>query len=272
MLYNNVVRRLEVKNIGQKGATQALHIFNKAYEDGKPAKSIVLESYELILSHETWAINTKLKIWRILAHSIYSEYPNLKDYIDSLNIRKQEVIKVYLNQRELEKLFDNMLITSSTGQGFKAPKTDILKACIFSAFTGLRLSDLKAIKWEDIYDGSVNMVMQKTKKQVRVPLGHKAIKVLEMQGQGRSPGSKIFEFPDSELAIYRNINRWVAYNGIQKKVGVHTFRHSFAQNLYDKGVDIYAISNLLGHSTVEQTKAYIRPSDVHLASAISVLD
>ena len=49
---------------------------------------------------------------------------------------------------------------------------------------------------------------------------------------------------------FRDDEKW-------KFVSSHTARRSFATNLYKKGVDIYTISQLCGHSSIEMTKKYI---------------
>ena len=49
----------------------------------------------------------------------------------------------------------------------------------------------------------------------------------------------------------------------------HTLRHSYATYLRDKGVDIYTISDLLGHSQVTTTQIYARISDTQRTKAIN---
>ena len=43
---------------------------------------------------------------------------------------------------------------------------------------------------------------------------------------------------------------------LQKRVGWHTFRHTFASRLLERGVDIMTVKELLGHSTVTVTMRY----------------
>jgi site-specific recombinase XerD len=54
-----------------------------------------------------------------------------------------------------------------------------------------------------------------------------------------------------------------------KQIGLHDFRRCFALSCYRKNVDIFSISQLLGHSTVEVTKRYlnIQIDDLRIAHA-----
>jgi len=52
------------------------------------------------------------------------------------------------------------------------------------------------------------------------------------------------------------VKQAVRRTGIAKKVGCHTFRHSFATHLLEAGYDIRTIQELLGHKDVKTTMIY----------------
>jgi integron integrase len=59
-----------------------------------------------------------------------------------------------------------------------------------------------------------------------------------------------------ETGIQRSIKLAVQLAGIQKWVGCHTFRHSFATHLLQNGYDIRTVQELLGHKDVKTTMIY----------------
>ncbi|MBE9016273.1 integron integrase [Chroococcidiopsidales cyanobacterium LEGE 13417] len=79
------------------------------------------------------------------------------------------------------------------------------------------------------------------------------------------PSSSISQDPRSgevrrhhlhESSLQKALKQAVRQAGIQKKVGCHTFRHSFATHLLQNGYDIRTVQELLGHKDVKTTMIY----------------
>ncbi len=76
--------------------------------------------------------------------------------------------------------------------------------------------------------------------------------------------------PAMELEFKTKINgELVTKKIIRHKYYFHTLRHSYATYLRDKGVDIYTISDLLGHNQVTTTQIYARISDTQRVKAVN---
>jgi len=52
------------------------------------------------------------------------------------------------------------------------------------------------------------------------------------------------------------IDKKVKEVGLGKKIGAHTFRHTFATHLVNEGADIRIVQELLGHSSISTTQIY----------------
>jgi integrase len=135
-------------------------------------------------------------------------------------------------------------------------KRDVKKAFLFSCYTGLRFSDVKSLKWENIQDinGTKYIIIktQKTDKQQVLPLNKKALENL--------PDKKneyIFDIPRTESSrINKLIKSWKEKAGIEKHITFHVARHTHATLLLSKGATIETVSKMLGHSDIKMTQIY----------------
>lgn len=131
------------------------------------------------------------------------------------------------------------------------------RAFLFSACTGLRWSDINKLTWaevESFYDGCrVIFHQQKTKGLQYLDLNTMAV---QLMGQRRGPTDRVFK--GLKYSAWHNMEllRWAMKAGITKKVTFHSARHTFAVIQLSRGVDIYSLSRLLGHSELRTTEIY----------------
>ena len=163
------------------------------------------------------------------------------------SIRETETHREYLTFEELQSLANTEC------------KSPLLKtAFIFSALTGLRYSDVKALKWKnikhDISNGySIIFTQQKTKGAENLPVGEQAIRLL-----GERRGEDDFVLDDLRYTSYYSdkLSNWVTDAGVTKHITFHCARHSFATLQLTMGTDIYTVSKLLGHKHLKTTEIY----------------
>lgn len=133
-------------------------------------------------------------------------------------------------------------------------------AYLFSCFCGLRISDIKELTWENVYCDSgqyrLEVMMQKTKSPLYLPLSSEALKWLPERGN-KSGKEKVFKLPSS-AGINKLLKTWAQKAGISKHITFCTARHTFATMMLTLGADIYTTSQLLGHTDMRTTQIYVK--------------
>jgi len=75
-----------------------------------------------------------------------------------------------------------------------------------------------------------------------------------------------------ETVVQRAVRAAAEEAGISKRVGCHTFRHSFATHLLERGHDIRTVQELLGHRDVSTTMIYTHVLQIGARGVRSPLD
>jgi integron integrase len=97
--------------------------------------------------------------------------------------------------------------------------------------------------------------------------------VFAAENRSKDPRSgKIRRHHIHEGYLIRKIQKAVQTAGVRKKVSCHTFRHSFATHLLEKGHDIRTIQELLGHKDVKTTMIYTHVASTGVVGTRSPLD
>lgn len=151
---------------------------------------------------------------------------------------------------------------------------------LFSLYTGMRLGEICALKWEDVTDDAV--YVHRSMQRIKNENGRWEV-VLVVPKTNNS--CRLIPIPEP-LKPYLHKNRrsegyvFVQDNGhfieprlMQKKISVifekadislrnfHALRHTFATRLIESGSDPKTVSELLGHSAVQITlNKYVHPS------------
>ena len=144
------------------------------------------------------------------------------------------------------------------------------RAFLFACQTGLRLSDIETLRWDDII--SVNGIptivknQVKTGTEVRIPLNPIAQQLLECPMHS----GLIFNMM-SRSVILTDLRQWALDAGISKHLSFHVSRHTFATLSISAGVDIYVVSKLCGHASVKTTEIYAHMIDKTLIQGVNSL-
>ena len=180
---------------------------------------------------------------------------------DKKPIKAERNTRTFLTIEEVKKLME----TNCKNQMVKC-------AFLFSCFTGLRVSDVRNLKWSDIKerDGEkfVCIIIQKTREPLTIKLNKQAESWLPERGQT----NEVFDLPFHEATINDNLKRWAKQAGIDKDVCYHMSRHTFATMGLTMGADLYVISKLMGHSEVGITQVYADIINKKREEAVDLMD
>jgi site-specific recombinase XerD len=157
---------------------------------------------------------------------------------------------------------------------------DLKDLATFAVQTGLRQMELITLQWDQINLVNRNLLLDnrncltKSKKVRNVPLSSTAIKILERRILRKSYGT-VFTFLGKKIDqnfISHKFKKYIRKLPINPKLNFHSFRHTFASWLVQRGVSIYVVSRLLGHSDIKTTQIYAHLRSDDLLTAVEILN
>jgi len=144
---------------------------------------------------------------------------------------------------------------------------------------GLRASEVVGLKVGDIDSGRMVIRVEHGKggKDRTVMLSAQLLGILRTYWRLARPEHWLFPGRDASKPIDVQVLHAAcrsarAAAGLDKRVTVHTLRHSFATHLLESGVDIRVIQAMLGHSKLDVTARYTRVATGMIAKVESPLD
>ncbi|HEY8933886.1 MAG TPA: site-specific integrase [Cyclobacteriaceae bacterium] len=181
---------------------------------------------------------------------------------------------------------DELQILASTSCRIKE---QIKQAYFFACFTGLRWSDVNNLQWSNIveryFNGKqesfIHFEQQKTASMEYFPLSDQAIDIL--QERKRQEDKNPYIFPHVKETDTKNkpvqsrvsyaLKKWAKAAGFDhNRMRFHTGRHSYATNLLEHtNGDLYTVSQLLGHKSIQTTLLYTQVRDKIKYTAVKTL-
>lgn len=228
-------------------------------------------------------------IW--CAKNGYAESEEVKEYKPKFKIVPRTV--VWLTWDELMR-FNSVTIDTSDKKGRKMQLAKDLFG--LSCFTGLRISDLIRLKWTDIDEGGIRIVLQKTSKPVLIELNKHSRAIVDRL---RLTPDNIFpeyvfsrSCKDKNLLI-DNIREIAKRAGIDEpssqvyyiggvrheetkpkyeRLSMHCGRRTFICNALEMGIPPQVVMGWTGHSNYDAMKPYIAISDKAKKKAMKKFD
>ncbi len=250
----------------------------------------LLEDYEI--EHASEVVHSMVRSWlahlseqNLTASSINRKLSSLKSYFKFLHskelilqnpcqrlsaLKKEKRLPKYVEESKLDFLLDQV----SFSTGFSGKRDQLLFDILYN--TGMRLSELIGLKESDVDLSELHMrVTGKGNKTRLVPMTKALVSsVKEYLGEKRnlqfhSPYLLVLDNGKPLYAkfVYRKVKTFIGMVSTQQKKSPHVLRHSFATHLLNKGADINAIKEILGHANLSATEVYTHNSFEKLKSA-----
>ncbi len=245
----------------------------------RPIHSLGLKDIEGFVSHLQRKV---IKGYRVYVKTLKASFNKAVDwsyvkenYFLKIKLpKKQQVNPAYIDESNLVLICEKV-------------NADIVKDFIVTAFyTGMRLNELVNLAWRN-----VNLITRiitvgdeefttKGRNQRYIPICDEAFTAILNQRENEKIipiGSKyVFSKPSGEKYtgdyFSKAFKKACRAAGIDKSIHFHSLRHSFASNLAQKGVSLYTIKELLGHSSISTTEIYSHLNMDSLKEAIRTFD
>lgn len=169
-------------------------------------------------------------------------------------------LPAFLDEREISNALTNIQTDTREGARDRA---------ILELFygTGMRLSELVQLNPHDLdFQGGTVRVSGKGGKERILPLGKQCMQSVKQYADKRSafkpaPGEKALFLNRSGKRITGRgiqyiVGRWLRTVSEKRKLSPHVLRHTFATHLLDRGADLRAVKDLLGHESLSATQVY----------------
>ncbi len=164
-----------------------------------------------------------------------------------------------------EEKMDELLDLHSFGEDFHGARNKLIIELLY--LTGMRLSELIMLedKHIDHYECTVRVTGKRNKERI-IPLEQSAVDVITNYLALRKQ-----EFPETSTAhffvtdkgkplypkfVYKVVNNYLRLVTTMEKRSPHVLRHSFATHMLNRGADLNAIKEILGHANLSATQVY----------------
>ena len=123
-------------------------------------------------------------------------------------------------------------------------------------YTGLRFTDVYTLHSNSVVNGYLRLQMNKTEDYLNIPLSSTVLAILEPRINGG------YLFPElqserSRIKFRKDVQSIFDKDFVRKNnINLHTFRHTYAHNMLNKGVPKEVLQTLLGHRSIKTTEIY----------------
>ncbi|MDH4091115.1 MAG: tyrosine-type recombinase/integrase [Cyclobacteriaceae bacterium] len=216
---------------------------------------------------EPLSVNRKIACLRTFFKFLLKQDVIPKDPMVKIGILKtRKKLPSFVKESDMVNLLDGENFNEDTLEGMR----DKLILELFYA-TGIRLSELITLKENqvDLRNRTIKVLGKRNKERV-IPFPKSIVKLVEeytttrnkaltLKGHGylfvTSKGERCYP-----MLVYRTVKKYLNLHTTADKISPHVLRHTYATHLLNKGAEINAVKDLLGHSSLAATQIYTHNS------------
>jgi integrase/recombinase XerC len=181
-------------------------------------------------------------------------------------------LPVVVEDEKLSAMLNNAEIFT---ENFEGTRDKLVIETLFG--TGIRLAELVGLKEQDVnfYDGTIKVLGKRNKERI-IPVNHELRlllkKYLDLKKSKNFHNNSLTLIVTNKGAeaypkfIYLIVQKYLSHISTQDKKSPHVLRHTFATSLLNRGADLNAIKELLGHANLSATQVYTHNSVERLKS------
>lgn len=171
----------------------------------------------------------------------------------------------FVNEPDITRLLDNC----EFGDDFESKRDQIILELLYG--TGIRLAELINLKVSDFntHNGTLKVLGKRNKERV-IPfskgIGTLIKNYIEIKNSARIINDEGYLLVTDKgercypMLIYRTVKKYLNLFTTIDKRSPHVLRHTFATHLLNKGAELNAVKDLLGHSSLAATQVYTHNS------------
>jgi len=271
----------------QSDLSQFIGFLNNPEKQDPPPEPVITNPSQITHYHiRNWMV--ELMNDQILARSINRKIATLRKYFKFLlqegiiEINPASKINTPKIPKNLPVIVEDEKLTRMLDDGdvfandFPGVRDKLVVEMLFG--TGMRLSELLGVKDSDInvYEGTLKVLGKRNKERI-IPINNE-LKLLiaeyqelkkKQQFSGNNSLTLIVTNKGARayaMLIYTIVQKYLSYISTQNKRSPHVLRHTFATSLLNRGADLNAIKELLGHANLSATQIYTHNSVERLKS------
>jgi len=300
--YKNIIRNNRSSSY-LKSVTISLGYLTGYFGEQKPISSIQLKDVENFVIHLQRIVKRGYVVYFRNLKAAFNKAKDWK-YISENHFlkvklpKKQRVNPAYITSEQLAVISEQLAIGSrqreegsppdgrASGQKAEGNYNIVRDVMIFAFGTGMRLNEIVNLRWKNVNLATRIITVgdedftTKGRNQRYIPISDEALTSILSQRERKKAipigNSFVFSKPNGDpfTGDYysKRFKRACKSAGIDKSIHFHSLRHSFASNLAQKGVNLYTIKELLGHSSITTTEIYSHLNMDSLKEAIETLN